>query len=419
MLGAMSPGRSLSALLGGIVVLGGGLLLLAPRCGSERGAKGPAVSPTSGAEPALSAAPDLSVAPRASAEPQPPWTPRRIAKFDMHMHIDPDVAVPARGFLESQGIGGGVNLSGGTPGEGLEETIAAARATNGYYVVFVNINFVGIGEAGWAEREIAQLERAKKMGARGVKIAKNLGLRVAFPDGRRVPVDDPVLDPLFDAMGRLHLPLAIHVGDPKAFFDPMGPNNERMEELASAPSWSFADRSKFPSWEALYAEFEGRVKRSSKTTIIGVHFGNAPEEPDRVQKMLDKYPNFYVDTAARVPELGRKPVEVRRAIVSHPDHVLFGTDIQLGAGMMILGAGPARGHTRVDVEHFFSSSWEFFETSHKGFAHPTPIQGNWTIDGIELPPDILEKVYHKNAERLLGLPATPLPQPPPTAADQR
>jgi len=415
----MSPRRSLSALLGGTIVLVGGLLLLAPRCGEERGAKAPVAGP-SATPPELMASAEPEVptpAPRASALPQPPWTPRRIAKFDMHMHIDPDVAVPARAFLEAQGIGGGVNLSGGTPGEGLEDTLAAGRQTNGYFVTFVNINFSGIGESGWAEREVAQLEKAKKMGARGVKIAKNLGLRVAFPDGRRVPVDDPVLDPLFDAMGRLHMPLAIHVGDPKAFFDPMGPNNERMEELASAPSWSFADRTKFPTWEALYDEFEGRVKRSPRTSIIGVHFGNAPEEPARGQRMLDTYPNFYVDTAARVPEIGRKPAEVRRVILSHPDHVLFGTDIQLGGGMLILGAGPARGHTRADVDHFFSSSWEFFETAHKGFAHPTPIQGNWTIDGIELPPDILEKIYHKNAERLLGLPSTPIP-PPPTATAQ-
>jgi hypothetical protein len=36
---------------------------------------------------------------------------------------------------------------------------------------------------------------------------------------------------------------------------------------------------KFPTWEALYDEFEGRAKRSSKTSIIGVHFGYAPEEP--------------------------------------------------------------------------------------------------------------------------------------------
>jgi predicted TIM-barrel fold metal-dependent hydrolase len=241
-----------------------------------------------------------------------------------------------------------------------------------------------------------------------VKIAKNLGLGVKFPDGRRVPVDDPVLDPVFDAMARLGLPLSIHTGDPKAFFEPMGPTNERMDELASHPAWSFADRTRFPTWDALYGEFERRVKRSKNTTIIGVHFGNAPEEPDRVERMLATYPNFYVDTAARIPEIGRKPAEVRRTIMAHPDRVLFGTDIQLGGGMLVLGAGEAHGHTRKDVEHFFLSSWEFFETAHKGFAHPTPIQGNWTIDGIDLPPSVLEKVYHGNAERLLGLPPTPV-----------
>jgi predicted TIM-barrel fold metal-dependent hydrolase len=316
--------------------------------------------------------------------------------------------VQARQFLESYGIGRVVNLSGGVPGEGLEDTISAATVTSGFYIVFVNVNFEGIGTPGWAAREVKQLERAKEMGARGVKIAKNLGLRVQFPDGRRVPVDDPVLDPLFDAMARLHLPLAIHTGDPKAFFDPMGPKNERMDELASHPMWSFADRSYFPTWETLFGEFEKRVRRSSKTTIIGVHFGNDPEDPDRVDKMLNDYPNFYVDTAARVPEIGRKPAEVRRTILAHPDRVLFGTDVQIGPGSLVLGAGEARGHTKVGVDHFFLSTWEFFETAHRKFAHPTPIQGNWKIDGVDLPADVLEKVYHQNAERLLELPPTPL-----------
>jgi predicted TIM-barrel fold metal-dependent hydrolase len=369
--------------------LAGGLVLLAPRFGGQ----GSPASPSGSAEGQKATA---------------PWSPRRIPKLDIHTHVDPEMAIQARQFLESYGIGRAVNLSGGVPGEGLEDTVSAATVTSGFYIVFVNVNFEGIGTPGWGAREVKQLERAKEMGARGVKIAKNLGLRVQFPDGRRVPVDDPVLDPLFDAMARLHLPLAIHTGDPKAFFDPMGPNNERMDELASHPMWSFADRSYFPTWEALFGEFEQRVKRSSKTTIIGVHFGNDPEDPDRVEKMLRDYPNLYVDTAARVPEIGRKPAQVRRTILAYPDRVLFGTDVQIGPGALVLGAGEARGHTKTDVDHFFLSTWEFFETAHLKFAHPTPIQGNWKIDGIDLPVDVLEKVYHQNAERLLDLPPTPL-----------
>jgi hypothetical protein len=91
--------------------------------------------------------------------------------------------------------------------------------------------------------------------------------------------------------------------------------------------------------------------------------------------------------------------------------------VQIGPGILVLGAGEARGHSRASVDHFFSSTWEFFETSHKAFAHPTPIQGNWKIDGIDLPPDVLEKIYHLNAERLLDLPPTPL-VPVVAAADQ-
>jgi predicted TIM-barrel fold metal-dependent hydrolase len=392
-------------------------LIILPRC-ARRGSPTPAAELGARAAtetPADAGSPEAhepgALPAGSAAAPGAAWSPRRIAKFDMHTHIDPEVYQPARAFLEQFGIGRVVNLSGGTVGQGLEETIAAGRSSGGFYVTFVNIDFEGIGTPGWAAREVKQLERAKALGVRGVKIAKNLGLRVQFPDGRRVPVDDPVLDPLFDAMGRLHLPLAIHTGDPKAFFDAPGPNNERMDELASHPMWSFADRARYPTWEGLYGEFVRRVKRSSGTTIIGVHFGNDPEEPGRVKKMLDECPNFYVDTAARVPEIGRKPEETRRAILAHPDRVLFGTDVQLGMGMMVLGAGEGRGHTRADVEHFFMSSWEFFETAHRGFAHPTPIQGNWTIDGIDLPTDVLEKVYHGNAERLLGLPPTPLTGP--------
>jgi predicted TIM-barrel fold metal-dependent hydrolase len=385
----------LSYLLAAVAM--GLLFLLAPGC---RKKQAPVLEEEGTPRAAGSAAP--------SAKPERSWMPRAIAKFDMHTHVDPEIALPARRFLEGHGLGRVVNLSGGWAGEGLEETLQSSKMTSGYYVIFANIDFEGIGTPKWAPREVAQLERAKALGARGVKIAKNLGLGVKFPDGRRVPVDDPVLDPVFDAMARLHLPLAIHTGDPKAFFDPMGPTNERMDELASHPAWSFADRTRFPAWDALYGEFERRVKRSKDTTIIGVHFGNAPEEPDRIERMLATYPNFYVDTAARIPEIGRKPAEVRRVIMAHPDRVLFGTDIQLGGGMLVLGAGEAHGHTRKDVEHFFLSSWEFFETAHKGFAHPTPIQGNWTIDGIDLPPSVLEKVYHGNAERLLGLPPTPV-----------
>jgi predicted TIM-barrel fold metal-dependent hydrolase len=357
--------------------------------------------------PPAGSAPSASAATSAAPSPEA-FSPRRIPKVDVHAHIDPDVARPAKALMQAHGIGRATNVSGGWVGEGLEESMAAATETGGYYVVFANIDWQGVGERGWATREIKRMEQAKGLGVRGMKIAKNLGLGVAFADGRRVPVDDPVLDPVFDAIGRLKLPVLIHTGDPKAFFDPVSPQNERFAELESHPRWSFADHSRFPTWEALFGEYENRVKRSKGTTFIGAHFGNDPEDPARVGRMLDECPNLYVDTAARVPELGHRPAQTKRVILAHPDRILFGTDLQAGAGMLVLGAGPPGGYPRTEVDRFFTSTWRFFETADRAFAHPTPIQGGWTIDGIELPQEVLEAVYHKNAERLLGLPPTPL-----------
>jgi predicted TIM-barrel fold metal-dependent hydrolase len=235
-----------------------------------------------------------------------------------------------------------------------------------------------------------------------VKIHKVLGLRLRWPDGRRVAVDDPALDPLFDAAGRLGLPVAIHTGDPKAFFDPPGPGNERGDELQVHPGWSFADRSLYPTWPQIVDEFERRVARSSRTTFIGVHFGNAPEEPARVGRMLAAHANLWVDTAARIPELGRKPAEVRQVILDHQDRVLFGTDLQLGPDHLVLGAGEPGIPPRAMIDRFFDATWRFFETPDRQFDHPTPIQGRWRIDGLGLPEAVVEKVYRRNAERLLG-----------------
>mgnify|MGYP000694581192 CR=1 FL=1 len=114
--------------------------------------------------------------------------------------------------------------------------------------------------------------------------------------------DDPALDPIFDKAGELGLPIAIHVGDPQAFWQEPGPANERHEELDAHPEWSFyADykKGRVPAWRELYDAFIRRVARHPKTTFIGVHFGNAPEEPDLVAQALDRYPT--AEGTYRVP----------------------------------------------------------------------------------------------------------------------
>jgi predicted TIM-barrel fold metal-dependent hydrolase len=160
-----------------------------------------------------------------------------------------------------------------------------------------------------------------------------------------------------------------------------------------------------PSWEELYAAFERRVARHPKTKFIGVHFGNAPEDPGLVARMLDTYPNFYVDTAARVPEIGRQDAARMRAFFEkYQDRILFGSDTGIGSTQdeMMYGSNGAEPATDADEQRFFSATWRYFETRDRQFEHPTPIQGRWKIDGIGLPAPVLRKIYFDNAARLLG-----------------
>jgi len=284
--------------------------------------------------------------------------------------------------------------------------LAAAREHPGRILVFANLEwrFAAMGP-GYGDKMAQDLATSKRLGAAGVKIPKALGLGFTDHTGALIAVDEPELDPVFEKAGELGMPVAIHTGDPVAFWKPPTEDNERFAELSAHPEWSFYAKP-VPSWEQLYAALERRIARHPNTTFIAVHFGNAPEFPERVDAMLDAHPNLYIDTAARVPELGRHDAAKMRALfIEHQDRILFGTDLGVGSrpGDLMLGSTGDTPPTERDADHFFASTWRYFETNDRGFAHPTPIQGAWTVDGIGLPEDVLRKLYGGNARRLLGL----------------
>ncbi len=332
--------------------------------------------------------------------------PKSLRKIDVHTHLSMGSLAQLLPMMDAWGIDTVVDLSGGAPDENLEAHLALAQQAPGRIVTFCTPDFHTVREGGdYGARLAAQVERAHAEGAKGVKIFKSLGLGIPGPDGNLLAVDDPGLDPLFEKAGELHMPVAIHTGDPKAFWQPNGPANERHAELSVHPRWSYYGK-RVPSWETLFAQFEHLVAKHPKTTFIGVHFGNDPEDPQHVGELLDRYPNLYVDTAARVPEIGRRdPDKLRALFLRHHDRILFGTDVAVGdtPQELWLGSRGAEIPGPADVQRFYGSTFRFFETGDRGFESPTPIQGEWTLSGIDLPPEILQEIYSGNARRLLGL----------------
>jgi predicted TIM-barrel fold metal-dependent hydrolase len=263
------------------------------------------------------------------------------------------------------------------------------------FVIFANVDWRGDGaedapatwachRADFARVAVEKLRDAKRRGASGVKLFKRFGLSYRNPDGTLVKIDDPRWDPIWKECGVLGLPIILHTADPVAFFEPIDETNERWEELSRHPDWSFHG-DKFPSRQELLAARNRVIARHPQTTFIGAHVANNSEDLATVGEWLDKYPNLYVEFASRIGELGRQPYTARDFIIRYSDRVLFGTD----------GPWP---ETRIRLY------WRFLETRDEYFPYAEnefPPQGLWNIYGVHLPDEVLRKVYHENAARIL------------------
>ena len=287
--------------------------------------------------------------------------------------------------MNEAGVRTVVNLDGGW-GDRLKETLAALdEAHPGRFLTFALVNFDGIDDPDWGAREAKRLEEGFKAGAKGLKFHKTFGLRYRYKDGRLVPVDDPKLDPVWETCAKYKKPVVIHIADPAAFFTPLDRFNERWHELNSNPGWLFYGGEN-PKRQDLLDQLHRVIAKHPKTTFVNTHFGNNAEDLASVAEKLDKYPNMYVDIDARISELGRQPYTARKFFLKYQDRIMFGTDTT-----------PRREAFRI-YYRFLETDDEYFDCS---ASHHR--QGFWNIYGIFLPPEVLEKVYRTNAERVLGL----------------
>jgi predicted TIM-barrel fold metal-dependent hydrolase len=292
------------------------------------------------------------------------------------------------------------NLTGGF-GVGLATTVEQYdKRFPTRFITFTEPSYNLFQESNYPQLQADAILAAHKSGARGLKILKTLGLslREQTTSGNLVKVDDPRFDPMWEACADLDIPVAIHVSDPLAFFTPTNRFNERYEELNNHPDWSYA-KPGYPS-NAEILEARNRVfARHPKTNFVTLHVGNFAENLDNVSENLDRFPNMYVDIAARLGELGRQPRATRKFFDKYQDRILFGTD-----------ATPHGDNTPQQVfnDTLYQIYFRFLETDDEYFDYapaPVPPQGRWKISGIELPDGVLEKVYHQNAARLLHLAA--------------
>ena len=273
-----------------------------------------------------------------------------------------------------------VNLSG-QGGDALQKMLQNIR--DHYpkrFIVFTNINFNGIGDEGWTQRAVKQLEDDVKNGANGLKIYKSLGFSVKDKAGNRVAVDDPRLDAIWAKAGELKIPVIIHTADPKPFWDAMDEKNERWLELATHPGRKRGDDNPVP-WEQLIEEQHRMFRKHPKTTFIAAHFGWYPNDLDKLSQLMTEMPNMYVEFGAVIAELGRQPRAARQFFEKYQDRILFGKDSW--------------------VPEEYATYFRVLETEDEYFPYHKKYHAFWRMYGMGLSDTILKKVYYKNAIKII------------------
>ena len=246
--------------------------------------------------------------------------------------------------------------------------------------LFVNVDFNSIDVENHIESQVKIIRNAVAKGAIGLKVYKSLGLTNKDSKGNRVRVDDERLGPIWEVCGELNIPVLIHSADPFQFWLPKDNQNERWFELKEKPGRFYGDNSFIPPFEEIIKEQHTIFERHSNTTFINAHLGWMGNDLNKLGRHLDKYPNVMTEFGAVIAELGRQPKTARQFFIDYQDRIMFGKD-------------------SYNKEEFYTY-FRILESDDEYFDYFRKRHAFWKMYGLNLPDEVLKKVYYENALRV-------------------
>jgi uncharacterized protein len=351
---------------------------------------------------AQSQRPEFKVTPEVPAMPKAlmklPRTPITRAKFpavDFHFHggqlrTAEDYTKIVK-QMDEIGVGVLCNMDGGF-GTGFDRAMTVGGPFKDRVLQFARLDFTGINEPGWSAKTAAELERDFLAGAAGLKINKVLGLDLRNADGTYIQADDKRFDPIWEMAAKHNKPVMIHISDSYGRFLPIGPENERYEAglWRSSPEGNYYKTGQ-PTPDVIEKARENMHAKHPKTRFVNAHVAMLYYDMDKVAALLDRFPNADVEISATVQDLGRAPRLTREFFLKYQDRILFGKDAW--------------------QPEEFPYYWRVFETRDEYFDYYRDYHAFWKLYGMDLPDDVLKKLYYKNAIRVAkGMPSTGWPQ---------
>ena len=318
---------------------------------------------------------------------------RQIGIVDAHAHVFTDSPV-VLDLLERFNLRF-VNITVVDPYdkgyEGVEpqQTLArgVARAAKGRAPWVATFDAAGFEQPGFAKRVIAELETSFRNGAVGVKIYKTIGMLIRSKDGRYVMPDDPAFAPILDAIAANGKTLYAHIAEPAGSWKAYDPADPDSGYYRDNPLWQMYGKPDRPAKATILAARDRMIAQHPKLRIVGCHLGSNEEDVDEIAKRLDQFPNFAVDTAARVTHLALQPHDkVRAFMIKYQDRILYATDDGAQAGENVQARVNA---WQADLERHY----KYFATNEK-----VKFMGK-DVQGLGLPEPVVRKIFRTNAEK--------------------
>ncbi|MGA7623494.1 MAG: amidohydrolase family protein [Candidatus Acidiferrales bacterium] len=315
-----------------------------------------------------------------------------VDPIDTHVHAfknDPDfVALMARLRLRLLDIC--VADTHGIYGDLATETAHAkafVKGSQNHARLCVTFNPFDFQQKDFAQKTIEQLHREFTDGAVAVKIWKNIGMELKTPDGKYVMPDDPAYQPIYRAMVAENKTLVAHVAEPSSCWQPPNPQSPDYDYYKENPEWYMYLHPDHPRKEVILAARDHLLAENPKLRVVGAHLGSMETDVDEIAKRFDRYPNFAVDTAARMEYLMIQPRgKVRNFLIKYQDRVLYGTDLEL------LNNEPTAEALK-DWQETYARDWKFLATD-----ETLQYKGR-QIEGLNLPEPVVRRIYHDNAAR--------------------
>jgi hypothetical protein len=347
--------------------------------------------------------PQSGIAPPDATERAPAF--EEIHKIDVHAHIFEDM--PQLNEMLRSNKSSIINVCNRGRDGHLETMHRIARqmyqSHADLYPFASCFDLTRIEEPGYANEVIAWLDGTFKDGAVTTKIWKEVGMEVRGKDGSFVLPDDPVFDPIYEFLAVRRKPLMAHLADPIDGWLPLTRESLHYGYFANNPEFHLYGKPGYPSHAALIAARDHILEKHPRLIVIGAHLGSLEHDLDEVARRLDRYPNFYVDCAARTRDLTRQPREKARSFfIKYQDRILYGVD---STWKPFREKSPPTDQQRAS---FVNGLERKYRADYAFYAGTGSMQYDGrSVESLALPKKVLDKFYHDNARRIILGAATP------------